>query len=305
MARESKQERTVRAMFDQLSEHMHEMKSIVVNPATKEADVERWCQSLMRSVLGFTATAGYSIRAQETRGKMRPDLVLMKDDKPVCVVEVKKLGFDLNKSDFRTGKVQLREYLNSIGNVRWGILSNGLEWRLYDFSETNYSGVEIVSVELASENGEIELSKKIIDELAWDMAELHESNFSSNNWEAAAKEATAFSPESLAKAILSPEVMKIVGRVIRGEHEYKANQEILFDKVAQLIESGLDDSVQGWNDVKKAELQKHLRSQKRVVRKKRKASPNGTDDSSPSLSATETTSNSETTAQLDSSNKAA
>jgi hypothetical protein len=38
----------------------------------KEADVEVWAQSFLKNALGFTVTNGYSIRAQESKGKMRP-----------------------------------------------------------------------------------------------------------------------------------------------------------------------------------------------------------------------------------------
>lgn len=126
MAKETKQDRLVRTMIDQTIEHVHELKSLDASPSSKELDVERWCQSVLKSCLGYSPSAGYSIRAQESKGKHRPDLIVLKNDKPVFVIEVKKLGFDLNKSDFRSGKLQLKEYLSNIGDVRWGILCNGL-----------------------------------------------------------------------------------------------------------------------------------------------------------------------------------
>lgn len=111
MAKETKQERVVRGMFDQMSEHLHELKGLIANPNAKELDIERWSQSVLKNCLGFTATNGYSILAQEVRGKMKPDLIVSKNDKPLFVVEVKNHTADLNKSDLRSGKVQLSEYL--------------------------------------------------------------------------------------------------------------------------------------------------------------------------------------------------
>lgn len=93
MAKETKQDRIVRGIFDQVTEHLHELKSLEANPGTKELDVERWAQSFLRSCLGYTSSAGYSIRAQETKGKMRPDLVVLHNEKPIFVVEVKKAWF--------------------------------------------------------------------------------------------------------------------------------------------------------------------------------------------------------------------
>ncbi|RYZ92147.1 MAG: hypothetical protein EOP06_05135 [Proteobacteria bacterium] len=270
MAKETKQDRIVRSIHDQITEHMHDFINLEKNPTTKEADVERWCQSFLRSCLGFTSSAGYSIRAQEARGKARPDLVVLQGEKPILVVEVKKLGFDLNRSEFRSGKVQLKEYLHALGDVRWGMLCNGTEWKLYDFSNPASNGIEIAEVDLKSSGEILEASKKACEDLAWDFLDLHESSFSSDAWEELYKEATAFSPESLARAVLSADVVKYIAKSIRGEHEYKVNNEILIEKLYELLAKGLDDSILGWNESKDLEFQKYLKSQKRIGRKPRR-----------------------------------
>lgn len=138
--RETKQERTVRSMTDQVAEHMVRLKDIASNPSCKESDVERWAESLLRSCLGFSAIEGYSIRAQEGRAKMRPDLVVSKAEKPLFVVEVKRFGFDLGKTDFRSGKTQLGEYLHGMPDVRWGFLTNGGGVETFRFLEQSMSG---------------------------------------------------------------------------------------------------------------------------------------------------------------------
>lgn len=273
MARETKQDRIVRNIFDQVSEHLHELKSLAQNPSTKELDVERWCQSVMKNCLGYTSTNGYSIMAQEAKGRMRPDLVVSKNDKPVFVIEIKKLGFDLNKSDFRSGKVQLNEYLHQIGDVSWGILCNGYEWRLFDFSDAQLGGVEVISFDLRNNEEELDLGRRAVEDICYNLVDIHEGTFDSDAWDEYSKEATAFSPESLAKAILSVDVVKYIAKAIRGEHDYKANIEVLIDKISGLLERGLDDSITGWNESKQLELHKFIKSQKRAGRKRqRKAS---------------------------------
>lgn len=271
MARETKQDRIVRNIFDQVTEHLHELKTLENNPTTKEMDIERWGQSFLKTCLGYSSSSGYSIRAQETKGKMRPDLIVLKDDRPIFVVEVKKLGYDLNKSNFRSGKIQLSEYLNLIGNVQWGMLTNGYEWKLFDFSQSQYGGVEVSSFDLRSDADTIDTNKKAIEEQCYEFIDLHESTFSSDLWDELSTEALAFSPESLARAILSHDVIKHVARSIRGEHEYKANIEILTDKVYWLLEQGLNDVINGWSEPKQAELQKFIKSQKRASRKTKRA----------------------------------
>jgi hypothetical protein len=270
MSKETKQERIVRTMTEQMTEHLHELKAFGENPNVKESDVERWCQSILKNCLGFTVLNGYSIRSQEARGKSRPDLVVEKNGKPVIVIEVKKLGFDFSKSDFRSGKVQLSEYLKNIGSVKWGLLCNGYEWKLFDFTNPTYGGIEIRKFDLRNiETGELETGKREMEDSCWDFVDLHETTYVSGEWEAMSKEETAFSPESLAKAILSYDSAKYLAKVIRGEYEYKANVEMLIEKLYVLLEQGLNDT-DGWNDTMKAEFSKFIKSQKRVGRKKKR-----------------------------------
>lgn len=270
MARETKQDRTVRAILDQTTEHLHELKTLEANPTTKELDVERWAQSFLRNCLGYTSSAGYSIRAQESKGKMRPDLVVMQGDKPVFVVEVKKLGFDLSKSDFRSGKTQLSEYLNLIGNVQWGMLTNGVEWKLFDFSQPQYGGIEISNFDLKSDGDIIDVAKKAVEEQCYELLDLHETTFTAKGWPELSREAMAFSPESLSKAILSTDVVRYIAKFVKGEYEFKANHEILTDRLYWLLEQGLNDAIVGWNEAKAAEIQKYVKAQKRASRKVKK-----------------------------------
>jgi hypothetical protein len=74
--------------------------------------------------------------------------------------------------------------------------------------------------------------------------------------------------------------VKYVARVIRGEHEYKANTEVLIEKIFNLLEYGLDDTVHDWNETKQAELSKYIKSQKRAGRKRSRRS--GGKDAEPS-----------------------
>lgn len=272
MSRETKEDRIVRGIYDQAAEHLLELKTLHANPNAKEADVERWAQSFLKNCLGFMTSSGYSIRAQESKGKMRPDLVVLHEEKPVFVVEVKKLNFDLNKSDFRSGKLQLSEYLNTIGNVRWGMLTNGPQWKLFDFSQPKYGGVEVLSFDLQGEDDQYDVSKRAIDEICYEyLLDFHESSFKSNHWNNLSKEALAFSPDSIAKAILSADVLKYIAKSIRGEHEFKANIELLTDKVYWLLEQGLNDAIVDWNEAKAIEYHKYIKSQKRVSRRAKKS----------------------------------
>jgi len=216
MARETKQDRIVRGMYDQAVESLHQLKELISNPGTKEMDVERWCEGVLRNCLGYTATNGYAIKAQESKGKMRPDLVIYQGDKPALVIEVKRLGFDLSKSDFRSGKLQLNEYLYNIGNVRWGILCNGYEWKLFDYQGGVSGGIEVYSFDLRDDSDQIDLSKRALDDQCCELIAMHESSLQSKAWEEFSAEATAFSPESLTRAILSVKTVRYIAKEING-----------------------------------------------------------------------------------------
>ncbi len=270
MARETKQDRIIRGMLDQVTEHLLELKNLEANPTAKESDVERWVQGFLKNCLGYMASGGYQIRAQEAKGKHRPDLVIFKEDKAIVLVEVKKLGFDLNKSDFRSGKVQISEYLQNFSGVKWGILTNGTDWKLYDFSNPQLGGVEVTAFDLKEDDQPIEVDKRAVEEICYSIFDMHEHSFQSGAWQELSKEATVFSPESLARAIMSQEVVRYIAKSIRGEHEYKANFEVLCDRIHILLELGLNDAHVGWNEAKAIELNKYVKSQKRAGRKTRR-----------------------------------
>ena len=270
MAKETKQDRIVRQMMDQMTEHIVELRALDANPNSKESDVEKWAQTFLKTCLGFSVSNGYTIKSQDQKGKLRPDIVVYKGEKPIFVMEVKKLGFDFEKSDFRSGKIQLKEYLATFEEVPYGFLCNGYEWKLYDFSNKQ-SPIEIQKVTFKNDGVLCDSSKRQVEEMCYEFTSFHEYSFSSSEWLDLAKEATAFSPDSLAKAILSSNVMKVITREIRGEHEFKANTDLLYEKVYQLLSEGLDDAMKAaFNPEKRAEFEKYIKSQMRQARKSKR-----------------------------------
>jgi len=271
MARETKEDRFVRKIFEQTIEFMVELKQLEAMENAKESHVERWCQGFIRSCLGFTSSLGYQVRAQEGSGKLRPDLLIYKNEEqiPLIIVEVKRLSANLDKSEFRSGKTQLTAYLEGLGNVRWGILTNGYEWRLYDFHN---NAIQIATLDLRGDNNQIDADKKGAEEAAWNLLDFSVMYFESEDWDKMSQEALAFSPDSLAKASLSFEVLKKVAQVIKGEHDFKAPIEVIADNMKRLVVNGLNDCIPGWNDTLENELDHYIRSQKRKSRQTRRTS---------------------------------
>ena len=284
MAKETKQDRVVRQMMIQMTEHVAELRAFEANPTKcKETDVEKWALTFLKSCLGYTVSNDYIIKAQDQKGKLRPDLVVYHKEKPIFVIEVKKLGFDFEKSDFRNGKVQLREYLATFEDVPYGFLCNGHEWRLYDFTNKE-NAIEIQKVSFKPDGATIDTSKRQIEDMCYEFSCFHETSYNSTMWAELSKEATAFSPDSLAKAILSLNVMKVITREIRGEHEYKASTDLLYEKVFHLLSEGLDDTLRdSYTPDKKAEFAKFIKIQMKQARKIKKPTKLQAEDLSSSI----------------------
>lgn len=284
MAKETKQDRIVRQMMDQMTEHIVELRALDANSNCKESDVEKWAQTFLKSCLGFSVSNGYTIKSQDQKGKLRPDLVVYKADKPIFVMEIKKLGFDFEKSDFRSGKIQLKEYLSTFEDVPYGFLCNGYEWKLYDFTNKQ-NAIEIQKVNFKSDGVLCDISKRQVEEMCYDFTSFHEYAFSGGEWGDLSKEATAFSPDSLAKAILSAGVMKVITKEIRGEHEFKACTDLLYEKVYNLLSLGLDDTLKAsFNPEKKAEFEKYIKGQMRTARKAKKTTKPSIETTTPQAS---------------------
>lgn len=109
------------------------------------------------------------------------------------------------------------------------MLTNGYEWKLYDFSSQQYGGIEMACVDLMHCDGDtFAFDKRSVEDRCYDMFDFHEQSYT---------------------------------------QDYKANSEVLTDKIFSLIELGLNETVSGWNDAKAAELQKYVKSQKRATKK--------------------------------------
>ena len=266
MARETRDEKRVNSMIPALTEHMIELKTLISNE-TKEAHVETWAMSLLKFVLGYSHANNYAIKQQETKGKSRFDLVIVKSDAPdqvVMLIEVKNYGTDLSRTNYRSGRGQLEEYLKTLNGVRWGILTNGVEWQLYDFKNDM---ICLCEISLDDEEGLIDMSASGIKEVAEDLLEISSYYYASKDWEKLSLEAQALSPDSLAKGILNPNCIKLINKYLSEEYDFKASNENLLSKLSDLLVYGLNERGGEWTDSRKAEFQKFVRSQKKFFTK--------------------------------------
>ena len=258
MTRDNQQEHIALYMFQQVYEHLYDLHGIVSNP--KYGHFEQWIQSVLKNCLEFIPSYGYSILAHHSRAQKSPDLVIVKEKKTVMIVEIKPLGFDL--SEFNADD-RSTEYLQAISKIPWGIVTNGYEWRLYDYRN---GGVEVVSFDLRIEDA-LDLTKSGIQENCKNLAALHVHNYEGKIWELYSQQATEVTSESLVKAMLTADVAQYLSKQIQGNKIQ--NPTILIDRIYKILQGGMKGT-----DVEnqRAEILKHIKLQKQAGCHQKKSS---------------------------------
>ncbi len=209
---------------------------------------------------------------KKQKAKLAPTLSLCTKINLYSSSKLKNLVSIFQKSDFRSGKTQLAEYLNQIGNVRWGMLTNGVEWKLFDFSQTQYGGIEISAFDLKSEGDVINVTKKAVEEQCYEFFDFHEVSYTESSWPELSKRSYGFFSGSLSKAILSVDVVRYIAKFVRGEHEFKANHEILTDRLYWLFRSKALMMLSPDGMIRKLrKFIKYVKAQKRASRKTKKS----------------------------------
>ena len=69
------------------------------------------------------------------------------------------------------------------------MLTNGHEWKLYDFSQPQYNGIEVCAIDLHSESEVVDTTKKSVEDKCYDVLDFHESSYATKYWEESFKEA--------------------------------------------------------------------------------------------------------------------
>jgi hypothetical protein len=251
MTRENKQDYIAANIFEQVSEHLYDLSTFASNP---KHQLELWIQSLMKECFEYVPENGYSILAHHSRTKKIPNLIVVKNNKPMLVVETRALGAGFEEGSEKNSD----EYIQAIGKIPWKIMTNGYEWSLSDLKN---GGVEILSFDLR-DNDALDLTKSGISENCKSLAELHSYSYEKGLWEQYSLDALAITSEALMKAMLSADVVTFMSKHIRGD-QYKVNPAVLIDRVYKLLHV---------QEETKPEMELHIKKQKRVGSRGKKKS---------------------------------
>ena len=180
-----------------------------------QKDTLNEADTLQRIVKVFEDVLGYDIReiSRESEVKCKyVDLAVKIDGTTKFFVEVKAAGKKL-----RQRHVEQVELYAAQGNIRWLLVTNGVEWKLYHLTITTGEPVdfeEVFSVTLAEET---------IEESAEMLAYLHRNSLKAGAHEKFWEHQTALSAATIGRAVFTEDVLRHIRK------EIHQRQEILID----------------------------------------------------------------------------
>lgn len=215
----------------------------------KEADVVMYLVQFFQDTLGYNIFDEIS-KEYQIKGKYC-DIALKINGEVCLLVEAKQPGIRLVKKH-----IEQAEMYGMRSGIKWVLLTNGCDWRLYHLSYDESEGIESTLV------FQTDLVKSFQEKPA-DVAEkfmlLHKRNFLKGDLEKYYKKKTMLVPEELAKALFTEDVL----RAIRKEVNRGAEVRVELEDITRALKNLLDKEVL-------ADMVIKVKKSKRPVRKKPK-----------------------------------
>jgi len=189
--------------------------------ALNEAD------TVQRLILFFTQVLGYDqlseiSREVEIRDRF-VDIVLKIDGKTKLLVEAKPAA-----SILRDRHLDQVERYAAEGNHQWGLLTNGIIWKLYHL--TFDEGIEYqraFEVDLSGEDG--------VNRGAELLALIHRSSIAKGELDEYWRHRQALDPESIAKALFTEDALRLIRRHLRRREDVLIDIEDLAAAITELF----------------------------------------------------------------------
>jgi len=168
-----------------------------------EADTGQRLIKFFEEALGYDSMTELS-KEKQIKGKY-VDIAIKIDNHVRVLIETKSAGTTL-----RDRHIEQAEKYAAEGNIRWVLLTNGIQWILYHL--TFEEGIDFVRVFT------VDLQTDPIDRAADLIVILHRQSIKNGELENFWQQRIALSPESIGKAIFNENVLRFVRREIR-KHE--------------------------------------------------------------------------------------
>jgi hypothetical protein len=195
----------------------------------KEADIVMYLVHFFHEALGYDIFHEIS-KEYQIKGKYC-DIALKIEGEVGMLVEAKQPGMRLVKKH-----IEQAEIYGMKSGIKWVLLTNGCEWRLFHLSYDEAEGIEstlVFSTDLI----------KSFEEKPNDVIEkftlLHKKNFTKGELEKYFTKKTMLNPESLAKALFAEDVLKS----IRKEVNKGAEVRVGIEDIAKALKNLLDKEV--------------------------------------------------------------
>lgn len=160
-------------------------------------------------------------REQQIKDKY-VDIAVKLNNAIKLLIEVKAAGIELKDKHIE----QAKNYAAN-GNIRWVLLTNGLQWTLFHLTfEEGIEEEKVFSVDLSKDN---------IDDAVKSLALLARESVSKNGLEEYWTKFTALGPESIGKALFSEETLCEMRRVIRKKEEFVVDIEELASALHNML----------------------------------------------------------------------
>jgi len=218
----------------------------------KEADVVMYLVQFFQDVLGYDIFKEIS-KEYQIKGKYC-DIALKINGEVGMLVEAKQPGMRLVERH-----IEQAEIYGMKSGIKWVLLTNGCEWRLYHLSYDETEGIESTIVFKTD-------LLKTFQEKPNDVIEkfmlLHKRNFIKGELDKYFQKKTMLIPESLAKALFTEDVLKS----IRKEVNKGAQVRVGIEDIAKALKNLLDKEILADMAIKIKRTRKPVR--KRTTTKK-------------------------------------
>lgn len=204
--------------------------------------------TVLRLVMFFEDVLGYNRLTDITREfpikTKYVDLALKIDGVIRLFVEAKAAGCDL-----RDRYIEQAKSYSAESNIRWVVLTNGVNWNLYHLSLSDEEGIDterVFSLDLASDG---------IDKAAECLALLHEQSVRKGEHEIFWKKYTALDAQSLGRALYSDTVLRLIRREVHQREGILLDEEDLAKAIHGMLS---EDAREKMGPMKIQHKKKHI-----------------------------------------------
>ena len=237
-------------MEKELKKQLREYSKIFIDAqeqGKKEADIVMYLVKFFQDTLGYSIFDDIS-KEYQIKGKYC-DIALKIKGEVGLLVEAKQPGIRLVKKH-----IEQTEIYGMKSGIKWVILTNGCEWRLFHLSYDEAEGIEST---LVFGTDLVRSFKEKPNDVVEKFMLLHKRNFIKGELDKYFKKKTMLIPESLAKALFTEEVLRSIRREVNKGAEVKVG----VDDIAKALKTLLDKEVL-------ADMVIKVRKTKKVARRK-------------------------------------